>query len=258
MCVGLARQQMGRAMSDWSGPVHPHGLGWTCREGRRGWRAQGNVLLSWVPWSSHAQELSRGRLGALAVHGPDIHSSLFFSPDRSCLSLGTLSTHFVSKNLGALSKSVKKDFLFAQNQHTPRAFSMAPRAPRVVHESVYPGRAISPFSEQRRKWAYRNHHRGTAQDISFQSTWNTQTIWVYKCRHTQNDTEAVLTGPAEHRHVWFVVAQRMGKAPFPCQISLGQRNGKGGTPLCVWVWHCGCEQMQQSQNPRMVWGWEGP
>lgn len=84
-------------------------------------------------------------VGALAGHGPDFHNSLFFSLDRGYLSLGTQSTHFVSKNPGVLSKSVKKDFLFAQNQHTPRAFSMAPRAPTVVHESVYPGRAISFF-----------------------------------------------------------------------------------------------------------------
>lgn len=97
--------------------------------------------------------------GNSGSHGSDTQRSLFFSPVRGYLSLGT---HFVSKNLRALSKSVKKDFLFAQNQHTPRAFSMAPRAPTVVHESVCPGRAISLSSEQRRKCAHRNHHGRTA------------------------------------------------------------------------------------------------
>lgn len=154
MC-GVGQAAEGQAVSVWSGPVHPQGLGWICREGKGDGGVRGMFSFAGCP----GDPMLRRQGGNSGSHGSDTQRSLFFSPVRGYLSLGT---HFVSKNLRALNKSVKKDFLFAQNQHTPRAFSMAPRAPTAVHESVCPGRAISLSSEQRRKCAHRNHHGRTA------------------------------------------------------------------------------------------------
>lgn len=113
MCgVGQALDRLGNERLEWPSPS---ALDWDGHAGQGqgggGWRECSPVC---VPCSSHAKELSRGRVGALAVHDPDSHSRLSSLLTGGYLYLGTLSADFMSKNLGALSKSVMKECLHSK------------------------------------------------------------------------------------------------------------------------------------------------